>query len=253
MTLQYCSDLHLEFLANRKFITKYPLIPKGDVLLLAGDIMPFAVMDKHADFFNFVADNFKQTYWVPGNHEYYHEDIVNKSGRVNQAVRSNVFLVNNEVVFLDKVRLIFSTLWSHISPANYVTVQNRMADFIAIKNNGEAFTPDAVNELHLQGKNFIIQTLTDKTDAPTVVVTHHIPTFLNYPAKYKRDPLSEAFATELFDLIEQSQAHYWIYGHHHFNTPGFEIGETQLLTNQLGYLKYKENGGFRSDAVIEIE
>ena len=128
-----------------------------------------------------------------------------------------------------------------------------MADFTAIKYNGKAYTPDAVNELHWQCKNFINQTLTDKIDSPTVVVTHHIPTFLNYPAKYKRDPLSEAFATELFDLIEQSTADYWIYGHHHFNTPAFEIGKTQLLTNQLGYIKYKENGGFRNDAVIEIK
>lgn len=253
MTLQYCSDLHLEFSANKKFIAKYPLILKGDVLLLAGDIMPFAVMYEHADFFDFVADNFKQTYWVPGNHEYYHGDIANKSGRVNEAIRSNVFLVNNEAIFLDKVRFVFSALWSNISPANYVTVQNRMADFTAIKYSSEAYTPDAANELHRQCKNFINQTLTDKTDTPTVVVTHHIPTFLNYPARYKRDPLNEAFATELFDLIEQSAADYWIYGHHHFNIPAFEIGKTQLLTNRLGYIKYKENSGFRNDVFIEIE
>ena len=252
MTLQYCSDLHLEFSANKKFIAKYPLIPKGDVLLLAGDIMPFAVMDENADFFDFIADNFKQVYWVPGNHEYYHGDIASKSGRVNEAIRSNVFLINNDTIFLDKTRLVFSTLWSHISPANYITVQNRMADFTAIKYNCNAYTPDAANELHRQCKNFITQTLANNTDAPTVVVTHHIPTFLNYPAKYKRDPLSEAFATELFDLIEQSAADYWIYGHHHFNTPDFVIGKTQLLTNQLGYIKYKENSGFRNDALIEI-
>jgi predicted phosphohydrolase len=252
MILQYCSDLHLEFSQNRKFITKYPLAPKGDVLLLAGDIVPFTLIDEHADFFNFVADNFKQTYWVPGNHEYYHGDIKNKSGKINEAIRSNVFLVNNDTVQLDNVRFIFSTLWSNISPANYIAIQNRMADFSAIKNGDRAFTPDIFNELHLQCKNFITKTLTDKTDSPTIVVTHHIPTFLHYPAKYKRDVLNEAFAVELFDLIEQSTIDYWMYGHHHFNVPDFVIGKTQLLTNQLGYIKYKENDGFRNDAVIEI-
>ena len=253
MILQYFSDLHLEFHRNQKFISKHLLKPMGEVLLLAGDIIPFAVMDQYDDFFDYLADNFKQTYWVPGNHEYYHGDIANKSGQINEAIRSNVFLINNDVVHLDNVRLIFSTLWSNISPGNYVTVQNRIADFSAIKNGGKTFTPDTYNELHLQCKNFITQTLTDKTDTSTVVVTHHIPTFLNYPVKYKRDVLSEAFAVELFDVIEKSAINYWVYGHHHVNIPDFVIGKTQLITNQLGYIKYRENRGFRNDAVIEIK
>lgn len=95
MTIQYCSDLHLDFSLNKKFITKCPITPKGEVLLLAGDIVPFAVMDEHNDFFNYLADNFEQTYWVPGNHEYYHTDISNKSGTIKEAIRTNVFLVNN--------------------------------------------------------------------------------------------------------------------------------------------------------------
>jgi predicted phosphohydrolase len=252
MTIQYCSDLHLEFSQNKKFITKNPLIPSGDVLLLAGDIVPFAVMEEHADFFDYIADNFEQTYWVPGNHEYYHYDIANKSGHIKEAIRSNVFLVNNHTEQLAKVRLTFSTLWSHISPDNFLRIQNRMADFSAIQYGNGNFTPHHFNELHTQCKNFITKTLHHRTDTASIVVTHHIPTFLNYPAKYKRDALNEAFATELYDLIEPSGVDYWLYGHHHFNTPGFAIGKTQLLTNQLGYIKFKENGGFRNDAVIEL-
>ena len=61
-----------------------------------------------------------------------------------------------------------------------------------------------------------------------------------------------AFAVELFDLIETNGPGYWIYGHHHNNTPEFKIGKTEMLTNQLGYVKYNEQQGFKTNAIIEI-
>ena len=252
MTIQYCSDLHIEFTQNKKYLTKHPLKPKGEILLLAGDIVPFKVMDEHNDFFDYLSANFKTTYWLPGNHEYYNYDIDNKSGKVMECIRENVFLINNNVIQLDNVRLVFSTLWSEISPDNFLRVKHRMNDFSAIKKSGEFFTPADFNTLHQQCKAFITDALSQQTNTSTIVITHHIPTLFNYPAKYKRDGFNEVFAVELFDLIEQSNVDYWIYGHHHFNTATFKIGNTTLLTNQLGYIKFKENIGFKNDAIIEI-
>ena len=50
MKIQYCSDLHLEFSHNFEFIKKNPIIPIGDILILAGDILPFQLIVKHVDF-----------------------------------------------------------------------------------------------------------------------------------------------------------------------------------------------------------
>ena len=56
LKIQYASDLHLEFPKNREFIKCNPLQPEGDVLVLAGDIVPFASMDKFNEFFIYVED-----------------------------------------------------------------------------------------------------------------------------------------------------------------------------------------------------
>jgi len=116
--IQYCSDLYLEFPENKKFLEQNPINPLGDILLLAGDIVPFAYLDQHLDFFKYLSDNFETTYWLPGNHEYYHSDAALRSGSFTESILSNVYLVNNQVVEKNNIRFIFTTLWSQISKLN---------------------------------------------------------------------------------------------------------------------------------------
>lgn len=241
MILQYASDLHLEFSDNKEFMKTNPLQPVGDILFLAGDIVPFKVMKKHEDFFNYVSDNFQTTYWIPGNHEYYSFDAATKCGTLNEKIRDNVFLINNSSVQIGDTNLIFSTLWSKINLANAWEIERGLSDFHVIKYNGKRFSAEQFNQFHDDSRLFINQELERKRLGKTVVITHHVPTFLNYPEKYKGDVLNQTFATELFYEIEESTIDYWIYGHHHNNTPDFEIGKTKMLTNQLGYVKYNEN------------
>lgn len=250
--LQYASDLHLEFPANKEYLKQHPLQPNADVMVLAGDIVPFAVMDKHKDFFNYVSDHFKTTYWLPGNHEYYHFDIAEKSGLLHENIRSNVFLVNNTSVVHENAKLILSTLWSHISPGYQWQIERSLNDFHLIKHKGFRFSTEQYNLLHKESLAFIQNEVNTNKDKQMAVFTHHCPTFFNYPEKYKGDVLNEAFAVELHDLIESSNIDYWAYGHHHSNIPEFSIGKTKLITNQLGYVQRNEHRLFETIKVIDI-
>lgn len=252
MKIQYASDLHLEFRQNKEFIKDNPLVPNGDVLVLAGDIVPFAIMDKFKDFFNYVSDNFQTTYWVPGNHEYYQFDAATKSGILFENIKSNVFLINNNTVLHQDTNLIFSTLWSNISPANQWQIERGLSDFQVIKYNGFRLSAEWYNQLHNDILTFITQEIQQISAGKTIVITHHVPTFLNYPEQYKGDVLNEAFAVELFDIIESSSIDYWVYGHHHSNTPDFKIGNTRLLTNQLGYVQQNEYQLFSQNKAIVL-
>ena len=125
-----------------------------------------------------------------------------------------------------------------------------MGDFHLIKYRGYRLTIPQFNELHADSLGFLKKELATVKSNKNVVVTHHVPTYINYPLKYKESELNDAFAVELSDLIEATTPDYWIYGHTHDNTTDFQIGKTKLLTNQLGYVKYGEQLGFSGDRIF---
>jgi predicted phosphohydrolase len=252
MKIQYCSDLHLEFQENKNYLEHFPLKPEGEILLLAGDIVLLKNRREHDDFFNWCSDNFETTYWIPGNHEYYHYDLADVKTPLYEKIRENVFLLNNQTITYKNTELVFSTLWSHIPPQFEYIVQQSVNDFNLIKQKGKTITAKDFNVLHQTDLDFLKPALAKPTDKQRIAITHHVPTLMNYPEQYKNSNINSAFAVELFDTIESSNASHWIYGHHHCNTPAFKIGNTTMLTNQLGYVQQNEHLLFNPAALIEI-
>ena len=72
------------------------------------------------------------------------------------------------------------------------------------------------------------------------------------PRGIKNSHLTDAFAVNLDDFIATSKIDFWIYGHHHRNTPTFNIEGTQLITNQLGYVNHDEHKDFSLNETITI-
>lgn len=65
--------------------------------------------------------------------------------------------------------------------------------------------------------------------------------------------LNSAFASEYGDLIADSRIDAWIYGHSHTNIDA-EIGDTRIISNQMGYVFEEEHltKGFDPAKFIEI-
>ncbi len=252
MKIQYASDLHLEFTENYSFLFRNRLIPKADILILAGDIYPFFKYNDSEKYFDFLSESFQEVYWLPGNHEYYYSDVIRYHKFGEKPVRPNIHVIKDRVVTIDGVNLIFTTLWGNISVKNELYIKSHVSDFSCIRINGEDFRPKHFNELHKQSLLFLENELDLRRNEKNVVITHHVPTLLNYNKEYKISPINEAFAVELYDFIEGYQPEAWMYGHSHVNTPEFNIGKTRLVTNQLGYVEMNEHLKFRLDAIIEI-
>jgi len=252
MKIQYCSDLHLEFPHNKEFIKNNPIIPSAKTLVLAGDILPFQLIDDFSYFFDDLSDKFEHVYWIPGNHEYYGADINFRSNSFCEKIRTNINLINNQSVKIDNTNLIFSTLWSKIGEENRFIIQNTLTDFKAIKDGEYLLEIEKFNSLHKNAVDFLTTTLNTFKNEKNVVISHHIPTFLNYPEEHRQSNVNQGFATELHDLIYESSIDYWIYGHHHSHVPEFEINNTKLINNQLGYVKFNKNKLFKTDIVIEV-
>ena len=199
-----------------------------------------------------ISESYEKIFWLPGNHEFYDFDIEKFNKYKETKVRGNIEIVNNQVITLNDVNLIFTTLWSNISIKNELIIRERINDFYHIKHNGKPLLPYHYNKLHQEALLFLETELHVKQEEKNVIITHHVPTMINYPSQYLNDVLNESFVVEMLPLIEKYQPKAWIYGHSHINTPEFLIGKTRMVTNQLGYVEQKEHFTFKLDTFLDI-
>ena len=255
MKIQYASDLHLEFAENRNYIEDGGIVPVGEVLVLAGDVSYLGdkkMMKRR--FFDWCAEHFKETFIVPGNHEFYHGyDIAQTMENYEFAYRDNVRYLNNRSVVIGDTELFFTMLWTRISPLHLWEIQRGMNDFKHGMLDGKRFCANDVDGLHERCLQWLETALAASEAMHKVVVTHHCPTLREKFNGYPGGALNTAFQVDLDSFVEHCGADYWIYGHTHYaGGSGSKIGETTLLCNQLGYVFYGEHKRFDGGAVIEI-
>ena len=254
MKIQYASDLHLEMSANRRYMQNIPFEAVGDVLVLAGDVG--YLCDKTMPcpkFWEWASANYREVLIVPGNHEYYQNyDVLADGDSWSREILPNVHYHQNKVVRIDNVDFILSTLWSHIEAEHKEVIHCEMPDFRQIMYGDRRFTPADFNAEHEKCLAFIKKSVAESTAEHIVVVSHHLPSLAVVAPEHKSSPLNSAFVTELGNFIADSRIDAWIFGHSHANIDA-TIGSTRIVSNQLGYVYYREHfGGFNCIRYVEV-
>jgi hypothetical protein len=124
-------------------------------------------------------------------------------------------------------------------------------DYAQILYNKHRLIPQNINDEFERNLAFIEKAVRESDAEKIVVVTHHLPIFAAIEDRHKGSPLNAAYATELGNYIADSHISAWIYGHSHHRTD-LMIGNTQLVSNPLGYMFCGEHTSFDDSAVIEV-
>ena len=199
--------------------------------------------------------------YVPGNHEYYGRNIDLHDDALHDYVAgSHVHVLQNEELVLGGVRFLGTTLWTDFNahgdvPQAALMAQDRLSDYYVIGTSaGRAIKPSEVISRHETAVAWLRQTLSVPFSGPTVVITHHLPSYQSVAARFRNDPLTPAFASTLDDLVATSGALLWIHGHGH-DSVDYALGGTRVVCNPRGYPgeeNVRESPPFRWDYTVEL-
>lgn len=251
MEIQYASDLHLEFVENRKWLKNNPIIPVAPVLILAGDIDIIEKGQvKNPFYFKWLSENWDQVLIIPGNHEFYDGGNMKQAFNYSLEIHSNVRYVNNVSIKINQTEIFLSTLWSNCTSL----VENYISDFKLCKWDNQPYNAEKHNYLHKQSVKWIDDAIMNSTSLKKVVVTHFVPdqNINVYPKSSDKvsQAISEYFVADIQQYITKWQVDFWIYGHNHWNNDTQYLN-TQFLSNMLGYCGHEENT-FNPQKLLEL-
>ena len=255
------SDLHLEF--NDAIVPKFSVV--APILILAGDIgrpdIPSLKTSLLAQ-----CQNFKHIFYVAGNHCFYEGEYETRLQQLREFDNLNPrihFLQNRSYLLPNSVRILGTTLWSHVPRETASKIGRCLNDYryisIVDENDGGSsktkkrrrITVDDTNEWHAQQHAWLLEEIQKEREKQkhVIVITHHAPS--------RRDTCSvedeeygveDAFVND-HDTDCVDPVCLWVYGHTHRSTD-LIVNCTRVVSNQVGYVH--ENCEFRPNMRITL-
>lgn len=270
MRCHYLSDLHLES-------QLFPwTLPKGDVLIIAGDLCHASALDpartdlyrvRQRDRVLRLIDEamraFAHIIVVAGNHEHYGSVFEDTPPLLRQHL-SGVTVLDDEHIEIDGVRFFGATLWTDLAgrdPAASECIRRGMGEYFFAKtrranDDGETKSTKLLPADTLAAHDRAVAKLRGLValpERPTVVVSHHAPSFKGLNPHHRGNGLDGAFASDLDDvIIGMTSTFFWVHGHTHIRKK-YKIGRTTVLANCRGYEgKDLSARGFAPDCYFDI-
>jgi predicted phosphodiesterase len=259
MLLWVMSDLHLEL--SRDYDLPFAdERPKFDVMVVAGDLIP--KMERGVAWLRARVPD-KPIIYVAGNHEFYGCDIDRTVEKARQAaIGTQIHVLQNDVVAIDGVLFVGSTLWTDFSLFGkrdfaMMRAADGMNDYRKIRKRRyvERLRPADTYARHLESRDFIKRATSEARADRRVVVTHHGCIREALKSGAEDDILSAADTSDCSDLLKNVDL--WIYGHTH-ESRDFKVGHTRIVSNSKGYgpwppqIAHWDNSHFDPKYVIAI-
>ena len=233
LKLHILCDLHVEF---GDFV---PPDVGADVIILAGDVH---VQDRGLQWI------FDQEFGVPviyvlGNHEFYREKFPGLIDKLKlEAKGTNVYVLENDFVDIRGYRFYGCTLWSDLELFGNrhlasIAAAEAMNDYrlIRLSKTYKKLLPKDTRVWHHRSIQRLSEFLNGGNPGRSVVVTHHAPSLMSIADRYRNDPVTPAFASNMDDFILKHQPVLWVHGHTH-ESFDYRIGKTRVVCNPRRYV-----------------
>ena len=255
------SDVHLEY--DDTIVPDFPVV--ASILILAGDIGRPDIPSLQT-FLLAQCQRFEHIFYVAGNHCFYEGEYENRLQQLRELDNLDPhihFLQNKSYLLPNSVRILGTTLWSHIPHETASKIGQCYADYDFIstvieKEVGDnkmktqrQITVDDTNEWHAQQHGWLLQEIQKAREnrEHVVIITHHAPSRHETCSKPdEEDGVEDAYIND-HDADCVDPVRLWVYGHTHRSTD-LIVNSTRIVSNQLGYAG--QNCGFRPNMRITL-